>query len=87
MSLNRLLGLTDSSVMRSPQPICVIPLVNVLIFSAYLFQNTMLLISVSTRRAHSKRACFNESRMFDVIHYITVTISVTISITIFFWTW
>ena len=46
-------------------------------------QNTMLLISVSTRRAHSKRACFNESRMFDVIHYITVTISVTISITFF----
>ena len=43
----------------------------------------MLWISVSTRQAHGKRACFNESQMFDVMHYITVTISVTISITIF----
>ena len=41
-------------------------------------QNTVLWISVSTRRAHGKRACFNESRMFDVIHYIAVTISITI---------
>ena len=31
----------------------------------------LLWISVSTRRAHGKRACFNESRMCDVIYYIT----------------
>ena len=66
------------SVVRSSQPICVMPLVNVLIFSAYLFWlsdvrlKIPLYVLASQPGEHMvKKHGFSESRMCDVTHYIT----------------
>ena len=66
------------SVVRSSQPICVMPLVNVLIFSDYLFWlsdvrlKIPLYVLASQPGEHMvKKHGFSESRMCDVTHYIT----------------